>query len=1110
MSSGGRARRALIGLLAFGMPCNAVMLMLMASVALGAGPEKGETSSELRFAVRLCEMGYGALAVEQLQRTRTRDFLPADVRHEATELLAQTYRLLGEQAAQRRDFTAKRENFENAVTEYDRYLEEAGADIKPQEKADLQYDEALICSELGQDDVAGLEGAADAAERQQYGKSAIRWFAKAENGLAEAAAYYLKERELWSEATDRVGKLRYHEVRERAGQVQLERARTLYQFGGAFTEEGQQDERKVRLLEAIDILQNDLVNEYGIFDVKYTAERLTGMCYERMGEYEKAIEYLQKALSVQPTPDTIWIVRLARYNLAQTYNDWGENSLNWVLYDPAMVQADALLSEVSAALDTRGGPDLEDMYCAALIEKSRALVLKARFKKNRAAEPRNRLAGRDNLEAQRDFEWAVDIIRSVAARTRSRWHRNAKVWLDRWVKEAPEFLGRPIVLRPDINTWSSRGLKLLEEGQYLDYRDEKGELQPGAIAAFEEAIAVGDPGVHGSTLMPECWYKMGLCYYNLSRPEHTGGRYDYYYEAALCFEKIARDHARAAFAADAAYTAQQLYGAVFRLTRDRLQNSDAGVSRDDLLSDGRRYFEAIRLMKRVFPNDVRSQGLVFQAAEIARALEEFEQASNLYAQVAEDRLEYHKARYYAALCLYLEALKLHDGDSGAASAERITRLLDGARDLYREHMRWFDDRRELLGRELLNEVNPWVLRSRIGYGKVMVHDAWGLGHDPQDGAVAALEEVVKVEPLHFADGLSPELVDKSMPEALLVTVQAYRILDELPKAEELVKELVTRFGERSTLTSRAASLVGFAYLRKRRELESASMPEAQVRPMASKAAEYLALALKYDPDQDLGVYLDVGGELYRAGEYEDAVDLFEKGLERFPPLPSGYSDLQIQALDGLERSYIGLAGDSPRYWRQAADAARKLHELQPANLDYEVDLATALEELGEYEEAIPFWRDARVKAEGAVGFWRARMAAAGDDTQAWAEAKAASDKAREDEFNSTIHLARSYAKNGQRDHGYRVIGHALLMSPDWIRTHPERAHTVERLFDECFPDKWPDLADSVVDLLRADPGILQDEESRQAAVRLFKHWPDRQQELRRLLERSEGELRSGR
>ena len=1032
---------------------------------------------ELRFAQELCDRDYGALAVDHLLRTRERSFLPAQVRHDATKVLARTYRILGERAMHQRNHKGKRENYENAVREYGAYLKQA-AKIDAKLKADVQFESASLCSALGRDQLLGMEGTAEKEEAAEYKTEAIDWYTQAEGLMTQAADVYVKQRGRYSQAKSREDKIEYRTVREQAGRIQLERAKMLYHFAGAYPNKDEVKTRDAKLNAAVGILQGDMVKNYSIFAVKYTAHRLTGMCYQRMAGHRpakeaaaargKAIKHLKDALLVQPTAETKWIVWLSRYSLAQTYNDARK-------HDEAMVQVDALVSSLTDAIMTAAAPEEMDMYFAARIEKARALVLRATFLVGRSAQykkqKKNMLATTDSNQARRDYNYAVSIVSEIAKHADSKWHRNAKVFLKQWIEQSEKVLGEPIRVRPDIHTLSAEGLKFYKAKKYAE-----------AVHAFQEAIAAPtNPLAYLRTILPECWYRMGLSYYYMK--QQSAGPHNYYFEAALCFEHVANAYDRAAFAVDAADVAQQLYGSIFRFTRDRLEGEETGVTQEDLMNDGRRYYSAIRLMAEKFAKDPRSRDLLFQAAEIARTIERFEHAAGIYAEVKEDHPRYHEARYRAGLCLYLEALKLYETDKETPPVSPIADLLRRSAQMYQEHLDWFDNRRGLLSGEQLRKVNAWVLRSRTGHGKLLVHDVWGVASDKKEGAKSALELMANVEALHAPFMTAEEKLDQ-FPQAFMVNIQAYRQLDQLAKAESFVKKIETDFGAKSKLTSTAASLVGYAYLQKRRELEKAGATELSRRQAAAKAGEWLEKGLRYDPDQTLQVYLDVGGALFQSEEYEQAIRVLLGGLDRFKieqgkPMP----EPQFKAIDGLERCYQRLAQVDARRWKDVEVYASRLHVIQPRNLDYMMDLAMALEKQGKYKKAIPIWRGA----------------------------KAGAGAAKDEEFNATVHLARCYAKDGNPEHAYKVIAWVLLGSRAWISTHPDRALTVEELFDEVMKDRLLDLCKTVFDHLNTDVNPLRVAKSRKVIVDLLgRRCPARKQELDVLLRKADaGDLRDG-
>jgi len=1037
---------------------------------------------ELEFALKLQQMGYGHLAADQLIRTRERDFLPAEVRLEATRLLAGVYQQLGERAAASRDFEQKHAFLRKAIEEYGRFLQEAKDTISAEQRCEVLFKRGSLCAELGRDALASMEGTADEQERKDYKAQAVELMDKAVADLEESGRFFANLRDtLYKSARTRQEKIRLWQAREKAGEVLMEWGKALYESSRAYQDEKEAALRDKKLTAAIQIFQG-IAEHYSIFDLRYKAFRYIGLCYRGMGQYAKAVEFLRKATQMQRIPDTVWTIRLARYNLAQTYNDWGQ-------YEKADVAAEALISDVYPEMVARQGedPDLVDAYFAAWLEKGRALVGHAKelMAKAQEAEKKNQgvLAEERRRQARRDYLLAVQKAREISAHPTSRWARNAKMLLDKWIEESEVVYGEGhrIPLAPDINTHMSEGWRLFKEGKYLE-----------CIAAFQRAAMMGDPAVYGRTLIPEAWYQMGLAYYNLSMPEHTGGTYNYYHEAALCFGHVAERYPKAAFAADAAYYAQQLRGALFEQTRQIVKQG--GLPRSALVYDGRRYYRALQRFSLAFPRDPRSRGTLFQSAELARTLEQYEEASDIYARIKQEHPRYYEAKYRAGLCLYLAALKLYD-ESPEPPLKRIGTLLDGAARRYQEYVDWFANNRDRLGGEQLQQANRWVLQSKIAYGKLLVHEAWGKTHDAAEGARRALQVLAAVEQEHLGQGVGAELKERYLPEAFFVIIQAYRRLGQLEQAERFVNGLVERFGEHA-LSSRAARLLGYAYLQRRKELQEQNAPAGDVELAARKAGRYLQKALELDPEQSLAVYNDTAGELYRMQEYRQAERILSAGLQRFP-LREGEAPTrpQLVALTALEDCYVALedwqnvelyASRLLRIEREQNAERRRKGEPEARNVDVRRDYALALEKQGKLQEAIRYWREVKVLAERMEG-----------------------EEGKQIKFTATLHLAASYARNGQVEHGYKVMAWYLISTADWLRK-AERAQSVEKLYDEFFQRRYPQLGETVMQLISADVTLLRDPHSRETIVGLFdRHWPQRRAALEEMIRKAQVPLRTG-
>jgi tetratricopeptide (TPR) repeat protein len=669
------------------------------------------------------------------------------------------------------------------------------------------------------------------------------------------------------------------------------------------------------------------------------------------------------------------------------------------------------------------------------------------------------LANQRRNQAWRQFRNAVDSAKEISGRPESRWARNAKMYLDRWLELSEEVFGERIPVRKDISTYTSEGWRLFRDGKYLE-----------CIESFQKAVEVGDPAIYGKTLIPESLYQMGLAYYKLSSPGHTQRKYNYYYESALCFTRILREYPQADFAADAGYYGMQLFGALFNQTRKRVDVGQLPELGDRYVKyDGQRYYRALQEFSEQFPQDPRAEDTIFQSAEVARTLEQYGDASKIYASIKQDHPRYYEAKYRAGLCLYLQALKMF-GEQEEPELSRIGQLLDQAASRYQDFIAWYDENKDWLGEEQLQAVNRWIVETKISFGKLLVHKVWGAARDGQKGARRALEVLADIEDEHLKGSGRGELRAEFLPQAFFVTIQAYRRLDQLQEAEEFVDQLVERFGE-DELSARAARFLGYAYLQRRQDLDEQGAGEAEIRMAARSAGKYLRKALELQPDQSLEFYNSTAAQLFEMEEYGEAVRILESGLERFP-IEEGEapSRAQLAALGGIKDAYR-----EQEQWamvqqtvERLLDIEERLNERREAegkqelkNVTYRRDYALALEEQKKWEEAHKYWREAKSLAENMEGKEGRRL-----------------------KFNATLHLARCYAQMGGADnvkHGYKVIAWYLLSNSDWLRSE-EWAAQVEELFANHFPDKFSDLGQFLIQLVEADLDLVRQRTSRRAIL----------------------------
>mgnify|MGYP006286242123 CR=1 FL=1 len=1036
-------------------------LSLSAGLAAGAGTES--LHEELEVAQEFRKLGFNAYALDHLRRTRERDFLPADVRINATKLLARTYRDLGEAAANSRDFEAKRDNYARAIDEYGRFLKEATDDILPKrERHRLLYERGTLCAELGRDAVTGMKGTAEEEESKEYRATAIEWFDEAVDDLKKATNFFVTLRATVDEGAESDSeKALLRDIREETGRVQMAYGKALYDYAEIFSGTTEEEEQKThdRLLkDALAVFEN-ITEEYRIFAIRYKAYRHMGMCHRELGSFEKSVEFLDKALAVERARATEWIIRRARLNLAQTYNEWGKKDP--AKYEKADIAAAALTNEVYDRAMVTADPALVDMLYAAWLVKGEAQVGHAQLlmKKAQQAEKQGKrvLANQRRTQARRQFRSAVDSAKEISGRPDSRWARNAKTRLDEWLDLSEELFGERIAVRKDITTYTSEGWRLFEEKKYLE-----------CIERFQKAVEVGNPAVYGKTLIPESLYQMGLAYYKLSSPGHTQGKYNYYYEAALCFSRIVEHptYSKADFASDAGYYGMQLYGALFNQTRKRLEGGEPMEEAKKF--DGRRYYRSLQSFSRRFADDPRASGTIFQSAEVARALEQYGDASEIYATIKQEHPSYYEAKYRAGLCLYLQALKLYGQED--PEMERIAALLDDASGRYQDFIDWYDDNKDWLAGEQLQEVNRWIVETKISLGKLLVHRAWADARDAAQGAERALAVLEGIEGEHLTGSARSDLRAKFLPQAFFVTIQAYRRLDQLRQAEDFVDQLVERFGQHE-LSARAARFLGYAYLQRRQNLDDEGANETEIRLAARAAGKYLRKALELQPDQTLGFYNSTAAQLYEMEEYNETIRILEAGLERFP-IEEGEKpkDTQLAALGGIKDAYREL-----EKWTMVQQTVERLLDIEDRlneirenqgqqpfkNVNYRRDYALALEKQNNWEDARKYWREAKGLSENMEGEAGRRL-----------------------KFNSTLHLARCYAQMGGKknvEHGYKVIAWYLLSNDDWLRNE-QWAGQVKDLFANHFSHKFSDLGEFIIQLVEADINLLRQRTSRQAIL----------------------------
>ena len=993
---------------------------------------------ELTFGTGLVERGYRSLAAEHLGRVRRMDFLPEGVRTEAMLRLARLCRELGNDAAAEGDNQGKLDYYQRAVKQYEDYLERVGSSIERERRSILKLERSDLCQRLGRHQLLGFELTVEPEEKVEYQREARHWLSTADESLAEAAEYLVERRDaLRDQARTDAEKGHYREVRELTARALLRLGQSRYFLAKTFVESAEDEKRDQKLQEAMEPLTK-LAEEYEMFNVRYTARRYLGLCYKDLGKYEEALAEFDKALQAHRLPATEWILRRARLNMAETYREAGQP-------EKAMVTAEVLLADLRYWLSVQRDPRTIDMLFAAEIEHAEGLVDRAKelVKKGKREE------------AVSDYQQAVNKVSEIAANTRTKWSRNAKALLDLWVEQSGQILPRPIQVEPNVHTYLARGWRLWDEQRYAE-----------SIRAFRNAVESADPELYAATLLPEAWYKIGEAYYRLSGQQYTGGKYNYYYEAGTCFEHVARAYPEAEnhLAAHAARMAKDFYGALFKQTRKMGR---------ELAYDGRRYRRSLEWFSSRFPEHPDAARALFQSAELARTLEEYREAARIYAGVKKDHGGFYEARYRAGLCLYLEALRLYEAEQ--PDAETIGEVLQEAAQRYEDYVGWFADNSAYLSAKELEVANLWVAKARLGLGRMLVHEVWGHGRDREEGARRALEMMAGFREDHLEGVGRDEMQDEMLPHAFMVQIQAYRRLGELKSAEKFVDAIVERYS-RHRLSSQAASLLGYAYLQRRRELTEEGGDQALAEAASQKAGQYLQKAVELNPAQDLAAYLEIAGQLYVGENFEQGLKILRTGLERNPIEGGQPTRDQLRVMEAMATGYREM-----EEWEKLRAQAEKLTAVQPRNVDYWMDVALALEKQEKWPEAIEAWRAAKSRAG----------------------------TARDAEFRSTIHLARCYARSGQGDHGFRVAGWFLMSDSKWM-SDPQESSQVLELFEESFDDRFAKLGSFAIQLVQEDINLLRKPESRRFVNDLItEHCSEFSDELRKLQRQARVELRTG-
>lgn len=543
---------------------------------------------------------------------------------------------------------------------------------------------------------------------------------------------------------------------------------------------------------------------------------------------------------------------------------------------------------------------------AAALEQGKALIALAKQSHALAArlkkQKKTKDAAKYEKEAERRVTAAVKNARTVAG-AGGPWGRSATDLLSVWLK-----LLKKAPERTAEEAYADA------EGLY------KRNKLPQAVPVYREAIVRADPRKHKQLLIGS-WLKMGACYAKMGRE----------YESGLCFGHVPRTFgARAAqpkVAFISLYFSSQIY------------------EREKTTYAARRYLDALQFFGRNYPQHEEAPKTQFLAAEISRDQGEYGEAAKDYALIPASNGNYEQAAYLAGLCNWLEFLKLYT-TKGKPAAMPYAKAAETA---LKGFLKWADGLPKIQPERVENGI-PWVAKAKVDLGEAYVHEAVG---KPAE-ALRLLGNFAKAYPQY------PDLFGKQY----YVMVRAHAQLGQMPAAEQAFDHMVKRLkgGDESVM---AARLIGKGYQGKWEQANKAGQT-AQLKPLADKAAKYLAMVVTVKPEQPMTDYLWIGDSLFKMDKFRMASDLFQKARDRFEPeVGKSVTEDQIYAFKQRQAEALLALKDYGAALALVQEAVKRA----PKVIDYRRDLAMCYEKSGRTQEALDAWR--RVASMSPIGdpYW---------------------------------------------------------------------------------------------------------------------------------------------
>jgi len=479
------------------------------------------------------------------------------------------------------------------------------------------------------------------------------------------------------------------------------------------------------------------------------------------------------------------------------------------------------------------------------------------------------------------------------------------------------------------------------------------------------------------------WVQMGKCYASLGR----------HFEAGLALGRVPRVYPDSRLAETCAYYSTTLLGSAY--------------DRDRTAYGLQVYLESQELFAALCPDHPKAQAVLFRLGDMRRGQKDYVAAATYYARVPESSIYFEKGSFLEGDCYWRAFLKQVEQHAATPEVEPQSDLWTKAEDRLKRFVAWAAAQ-PTVKPEQMAERHKRVAHARMRLADVYVHE----DVRKPDAALAILDTFGR----DYKGLLAKQDAAELMPRSYVLRVRALVLKDNLDGAEKALAELIAKH-RTYRQTGLACRFLGDAYLTRATGLKKEKAPAAQVALANSKTAQYFNLALAINPDQSIDEYALVGGQMYKAEMYPEAVKTFQQLIERFKDDPK-QKDAIWEAKDWIGKSYMAMK--TPTGWQKATAQFKGLVAASPTDMDYRRSLGLCYENTADFDSAIDQWD----KVDGTLR----------QGSRQWFEAR--------------YHLVKCYACKGDVSTGYKILATMVISHPGM--GGPERRKAFEKLVEEKF------------------------------------------------------------